>query len=47
MDRINNLIATDFREWKNLTGGDPDCGFCEKLHANEADACPASTIFAG
>ena len=45
MDRINNLIATDFREWKNLTAGDPDCGFCEKLHANEADACPASTLF--
>ena len=37
-DRMTNLSITDFAEWKRLMAGDPDCGFCEKLHASETDA---------
>ena len=38
MDRMNDaLLSGDDTEFKNLMAGDPDCGFCEKLHDCDAD----------
>ena len=38
MDRLNQALFNNPTEWKRLMAGEPDCGFCEKLHASEADA---------
>ena len=38
MDRLNRALLDDHTKWKKLMNGDPDCGFCEKLHHSEADA---------
>ena len=41
MDRLNQALFDNPAEWKNLIAGQPDCGFCEKLHTSEADAIAA------
>ena len=38
VDRLTDLAIHDEKEWKNLMAGEPDCGFCEKLHDSEPDA---------
>ena len=38
MERLTNMAIDDEKEYKNLMAGDPDCGFCERLHESEPDA---------
>ena len=38
MDRITRAVIEDRDKWKRLMAGDPDCTFCNRLQANEADA---------
>lgn len=45
MDRINRAMFDNPTEWKNLMAGEPDCGFCEKLHDNETDAIAEAAAY--
>ena len=37
-NRLNQAMFNNPAEWKSLMVGEPNCGFCEKLHASEAGA---------
>ena len=45
MDRLNQAMFDNPAEWKNLMAGEPDCGFCEKLHTSEADAIAEAAAY--
>ena len=46
MERLSRALYNgNEKEWKTLMAGEPDCGFCEKLHSSEADAVAEAEDF--